>query len=210
MEIHEALEQLEQQDNAVEYTPIVTSGKRLSRPANAAGILPGRSEAIPLRQGCSSLDQARLMMDLKWPILFIHGLISSQVFESNNNSMPRTYTELTRFAISRVVKADLDADVPDEVLAQRILDDCNPLFVEYLRLASPATGWSVGSSPSAAWLSGNSWNAGNKRSRKDRGQETTFASRRSWCDTTNYGSLQGPFLTTPEHVLCYGILKAGS
>jgi hypothetical protein len=57
------------------------------------------------------------------------------VLESNNNNMPRTLIELTRFAISMVAKANLDANVPDEALAQRILTEADPLFVEELGLA---------------------------------------------------------------------------
>src|ERR1700684_678924 len=52
-----------------------------------------------------------------------------------HNNMPRTLMKLTRMGISMVAKANLDADVPDEALAHRILIEADPLFVEELKLA---------------------------------------------------------------------------
>jgi hypothetical protein len=59
--------------------------------------------------------------------------ISSRVFESNSESMPRrTLAELTKIAVAMVARANLDSDVPDHVLAQRILREADPVFVEEL------------------------------------------------------------------------------
>jgi hypothetical protein len=49
--------------------------------------------------------------------------------------MPRDLSELSGIAVSMVANAILDADVPDEVLAQRITDEADPLFVTELGLA---------------------------------------------------------------------------
>jgi hypothetical protein len=47
--------------------------------------------------------------------------------------MPRrTLAELAGIALSMVAKANLDSDLTDEVLAQRILSEADPLFVEEL------------------------------------------------------------------------------
>jgi hypothetical protein len=47
--------------------------------------------------------------------------------------MPRrTLAELTRIAISMVAKENLDADIPDHVVARRILSEADPLFAEEL------------------------------------------------------------------------------
>ncbi len=47
--------------------------------------------------------------------------------------MPRrTLDELTAIALSKVAKVNLDSDLTDEVLAQRILSDADPFFVEEL------------------------------------------------------------------------------
>jgi len=47
--------------------------------------------------------------------------------------MPRrTLAELTGIALSMVANANLDSDLTDEVLAQRILSEAHPLFVEEL------------------------------------------------------------------------------
>jgi hypothetical protein len=40
--------------------------------------------------------------------------------------------QLSGMAVSMVAKAELDTDVPDEVLAQRILTEADPSFVEEL------------------------------------------------------------------------------
>lgn len=52
-----------------------------------------------------------------------------------HDNMPRTLIELTRVGISMVAKANLRADVPDQALAQRILSEADPLFIEELKLA---------------------------------------------------------------------------
>jgi hypothetical protein len=52
-----------------------------------------------------------------------------------HDHVPRTLIELTRLGISMVANANLAADVPDESLAQRILAEADPLFVEELKLA---------------------------------------------------------------------------
>jgi hypothetical protein len=44
----------------------------------------------------------------------------------------RTLAELSGIAVSLVAKADLDPNVSDEVLAQRILAEADPLFAEEL------------------------------------------------------------------------------
>ena len=47
--------------------------------------------------------------------------------------MPRrTLAELTGIALFMVAKANLDSDLTDEVLAQRILSEADPLFAEEL------------------------------------------------------------------------------
>jgi hypothetical protein len=59
-------------------------------------------------------------------------------FQSNigiEGHMAGSLSELSRIAVTRISKADLTADVPDDVLAQRILDGCDPLFLEELGLA---------------------------------------------------------------------------
>jgi hypothetical protein len=59
--------------------------------------------------------------------------ISSRVFESNSESMPRrTLAELTKIAVAMVAKENLDAGVPDYVLAQRILREADPVIMEEL------------------------------------------------------------------------------
>ena len=47
--------------------------------------------------------------------------------------MPRrTLAELTGIALSMVANANLDSDLTDDVLAQRILSEADPLLVEEL------------------------------------------------------------------------------
>ena len=47
--------------------------------------------------------------------------------------MPRrTLAELTRIAVSMVAQENLDSDETDKVLAQRILTEADPLFVDEL------------------------------------------------------------------------------
>jgi hypothetical protein len=43
--------------------------------------------------------------------------------------MPRTMAELTRIAVSIVADENLDAGIPDQLLAQRILTKADPLFI---------------------------------------------------------------------------------
>jgi hypothetical protein len=44
----------------------------------------------------------------------------------------RKLAELTGIAVTMVAKANMDAYVSDEILAQHILDEADPLFVEEL------------------------------------------------------------------------------
>jgi hypothetical protein len=57
--------------------------------------------------------------------------------------MPRTtLAELTGIALYMVARANLDSDLTDEVLAQRMISEADPLFVEELgrALNPPKTG----------------------------------------------------------------------
>jgi hypothetical protein len=49
--------------------------------------------------------------------------------------MARALSELSRIAITKIRKADLTANISDEVLVRRILDECDPSFLEELGLA---------------------------------------------------------------------------
>ena len=80
-----------------------------------------------------------------------------------HNNMPRSLIELTRFGISMVAKANLDADVPDEALAQRILAEADPLFIQELGLA-------LASHRMVGWVQ--SERRLTKRKRLERGQQT--------------------------------------
>ena len=52
---------------------------------------------------------------------------------ANNRVMHRrTLAELTGIALSMVAKANLDSDITDEVLAERLVAEAGPLFVEEL------------------------------------------------------------------------------
>lgn len=49
--------------------------------------------------------------------------------------MARALSELSRIAVAKISKADLTTGVSDEVLARRILAECDSLFLEELGLA---------------------------------------------------------------------------
>jgi hypothetical protein len=49
--------------------------------------------------------------------------------------MARALSELNGIAVTKISNADLTADIPDDVLVQRLLDEWDPLFLEELGLA---------------------------------------------------------------------------
>ena len=79
--------------------------------------------------------------------------------------MPRrTLAELTRIAISMVAKENLDADIPDHVLAQRILTGADPLFVEEL-------GRALAHQRVVLWIQNERRRTERRRSAKHRGED---------------------------------------